>query len=972
MACPKEETLVEFAEALLDEAAARAVEEHVDGCSWCRQALAALAKGAPGIAGGSRSPTTPSPGSPPGDDAPAPPLNALAGAALAPGDVVSGRYRVERLLAMGGMGAVHVALHLETEQRVALKILLPSAGASERALEGFRLEARVFSRIPGNHIVRVLDAGLDPDRQLGFIVMELLEGETLAGMVRRQGPIAPATLVPLVLQAASALDAAHTAVDSEGKPAPIVHRDLKPDNIFVVASDGGPSAKVLDFGIAKVISGASDASQEVRGTPQFMAAEQIEGRAAQPETDVAALGLTVFFCLTGRSYWKAASRRDAPMAALIREVMEGTRVPASERARELGASGVELGDAFDTWFARTTAREASGRFRSAGLAATELARVFGIGHASHGPLAPTTRAPKGEVIAVTHAAPKGRTSALPPMSRPSSSRVQRTSLVALAVALATGVLVLVRGGLGRSGAGPGLATSGSGPAVGHSAEAMAAFAEARGELRDGEMDRCVRSLRRAVAADPSLASAQLWLAALVTLRYSLAKDLALARDALEAASLHRDALDPRERVMFDGLQRMLSVEPPDSNALIDALRPAVAKDPRDLVARLLLARALQSGGHFEEATTELRGILAIDPEFATPYGTLASLYDSEFDAEEKRRVLDACLAHVPRAMVCLVNLAWGTGMSCDEIEAHAHRITAVLPSNPSGYSLLAQTLVKENRPEPEVLAVFEQHLARLPEDERRRSEWRVRATAAFEYGHFDEADALAARAIEELPADLAMTPHAYWFRLLAAEEAGDTGRAATTAEAMRSRAGIWIGDWETAKGELLVHALRSGSVDRATFEKERATFRAKIPAVWTVAPAPPEVTAFKRWIDADARTVFTDDDARAADEEFVARGIAFRPRWDEEEVQAAAVFVQAHDFARAREVLAPNLCALHTGRPGFAVRRSLLLGKTLEATGDRSGACAAYGEVLTRWGAAPRSVTADQARSSVKRLGCGH
>src|SRR5262249_1017496 len=158
---------------------------------------------------------------------------------------------------------------------------------------------------------------------------------------------APAALVPLILQAASALDAAHAATDGRGRPAPIVHRDLKPDNVFVVAGDAGPHAKLLDFGIAKIASGASTASHEAHGTPQYMAVEQIEGCAVQPQTDVAALGLTVFFCLTGRSYWKMATSKQATMAALLREILAGATTPASDRARELGVVGAQLTPEFD-------------------------------------------------------------------------------------------------------------------------------------------------------------------------------------------------------------------------------------------------------------------------------------------------------------------------------------------------------------------------------------------------------------------------------------------------------------------------------------------------------------------------------------------------------------------------------------------------------------------------------------------------
>src|SRR5258708_11475227 len=108
---------------------------------------------------------------------------------LARGDVVADRYRIERELARGGMGTVYVAEHVETEQRVALKIL---AGAID--LERFRLEARVFARLASDHIVPVLDAGIDDARALGYIAMELLEGDTLAQLLKRKGALDQGTV----------------------------------------------------------------------------------------------------------------------------------------------------------------------------------------------------------------------------------------------------------------------------------------------------------------------------------------------------------------------------------------------------------------------------------------------------------------------------------------------------------------------------------------------------------------------------------------------------------------------------------------------------------------------------------------------------------------------------------------------------------------------------------------------------------
>jgi serine/threonine-protein kinase len=137
-------------------------------------------------------------------------------APLVKGDVVAKRFRIERRLAAGGMGVVYVAEHVETEQKIALKVLMPDVAGSQDALDRFRLEARVFAKLASDHIVRVVDAGIDDERRIGFIAMELLEGETLHAMVHRLRAIDPETLVAILVQVASALDRAHAYVDKDG------------------------------------------------------------------------------------------------------------------------------------------------------------------------------------------------------------------------------------------------------------------------------------------------------------------------------------------------------------------------------------------------------------------------------------------------------------------------------------------------------------------------------------------------------------------------------------------------------------------------------------------------------------------------------------------------------------------------------------------------------------------------------------
>ena len=291
---------------------------------------------------------------------------------LRPQQIFAGRYRVIRHLADGGMGAVYEAEHTATEAHVALKLLWPHIVQLASARQRFELEARVAARINDDHIVKVFDAGFDPDSQAPFLVMELLNGRTLAALVELEGRLTAAATIALMRQVAEGLDAAHGYRDADGELRPIVHRDLKPENLFVThRSDGVPWVKILDFGIAKVLGDATAVSREVRGTPLYMAYEQAAGEPVSPQTDVWAFGLITYFLLTGRRYWPAANRRDASLPALFAEILSLPLQAPSERLRQDGIQ-LELPRAFDAWLLRCLDRDPARRYASAGQALAAL------------------------------------------------------------------------------------------------------------------------------------------------------------------------------------------------------------------------------------------------------------------------------------------------------------------------------------------------------------------------------------------------------------------------------------------------------------------------------------------------------------------------------------------------------------------------------------------------------------------------
>jgi serine/threonine protein kinase len=214
-------------------------------------------------------------------------------APVQPGDVLAGKFRVERVLGMGGMGVVVSAWHLQLEERVALKFMLPDALSNQEAVARFAREARAAVKIKSEHVARVSDVGT-LDNGAPYMVMEFLEGDDLHQLLQRMGPLPIEQAVDYLLQACEAIAEAHSIG--------IVHRDLKPANLFVIRRrDGSSSVKVLDFGISKAGPSQFDMTRTsaVMGSPMYMSPEQLESsKNADHRTDIWALGITLYELLS--------------------------------------------------------------------------------------------------------------------------------------------------------------------------------------------------------------------------------------------------------------------------------------------------------------------------------------------------------------------------------------------------------------------------------------------------------------------------------------------------------------------------------------------------------------------------------------------------------------------------------------------------------------------------------------------------
>ena len=217
------------------------------------------------------------------------------------GDVLAGKYRVERVLGVGGMGVVVAARHLQLDELVAVKFLRDKVIDEPEIVVRFLREARAVAKLKSEHVVRVRDVG-NLDNGAPYIVMELLEGETLKDRIKRDGKMPTAQAVDCVLQACDAIAEAH----AHG----IVHRDIKPTNIFLsYRPDGRMLVKVFDFGISKQTQpqgGDFDgelgmtATTSMLGSPLYMSPEQmISSRDVDARTDIWSLGVTLYLLAAG-------------------------------------------------------------------------------------------------------------------------------------------------------------------------------------------------------------------------------------------------------------------------------------------------------------------------------------------------------------------------------------------------------------------------------------------------------------------------------------------------------------------------------------------------------------------------------------------------------------------------------------------------------------------------------------------------
>ena len=278
------------------------------------------------------------------------------------GETLAGKYKIERLIKTGGMGSVYRGRHVLMDKTVAIKVLRPSLAGDDAVVARFSREAKAASKISHPHAVSVTDFG-EAENGVVFMVMEYLDGRTLKQAIASEGPLTLDRAVEIVRQVAGALDVAH----SQG----VIHRDLKSENIMLVHHNGDEWAKVLDFGIAKILQPIGSAADVditqanlVVGTPQYMSPEQCsQSGALDARSDVYSLGIIIHEMLTGQLPFTGESAT----VVMMKQVQDP---PPS-----VLASQAQLPAAVDQVIKRALAKQPIDRFQSAGELSSALAEA---------------------------------------------------------------------------------------------------------------------------------------------------------------------------------------------------------------------------------------------------------------------------------------------------------------------------------------------------------------------------------------------------------------------------------------------------------------------------------------------------------------------------------------------------------------------------------------------------------------------
>ena len=837
-----------------------------------------------------------------------------------------GRFEITGVLGRGGMGVVYAAFDRALRRRVALKLLRKDVDRREERWRRLVREARSAAAVSHHRIAAVFEIG-----EIGgeiFIAMERVEGRSLrAVLVEAGGALPQAKAVRIGLEIAQGLAAAHGAG--------VIHRDIKPENVMI---DPGGQVKILDFGLAKLRDpGAPSASDvttregSVLGSPSYMAPEQARGLATDARTDVFALGVVLFELLVGERPFRGVTTVDV-LAAVVRDPTP-----------PLSARGAPVSSSLASVVQRCLAKDPGERYADASALVLALDAV-------------ATR--EGALSSPRKLGRRALPAAL-------------TTLVA-ALLVVGGLLPRPRSALPALMSAPAPTAS---PTTIHdlplptskSAEAIVAYQAGLQSIRDADSGGAESHLRRAITLDPTLAAAHLRLGLVVAYPGQANPDAAAA---YREATRLRGALTPRDRALLAALEPWLGADPVDTAATLERLVELTERYPLDAELFDVLANLRQVESPSRRLAAARRAV-AIDPEFAEAWQHVgASL--AETDPEGAIQAFTRCTTIAPTATDCWaeradIEIARGR---CAEAEGLLRRATADPRAHPSYFRRRAQVLHALRKPSAAVVDVLRQGWARRDPGSAREDELYDRILLAASEGELETARARAVEAlalIDPLP-ELAVHGR---FALLLVEielEAGRTQEAAAVASEFLRRREAWqIGVPNEDPTVYFARVVaRTGAISASELSARRDAWLRTAAAATVIQKA-------GAWGLAHALGIERADDAlealAATPAEMTSRSGS--PLIQLDALRGGALWLAGRGD-EAEPLLRRAILRCDEMRNLFSRRRAeLILGRVLEARGDKLPACEAYRDLVSRWGdAKPRSVTAEEARKRIRSLGC--
>ncbi|WP_394838675.1 protein kinase [Pendulispora rubella] len=908
------------------------------------------------------------------------------------GKVVQQKYVITRLVGVGGMAAVYAAKH-RNGNRVAIKYLLDHFAGDNDVLNLFRREAYVANHVDHPGAVPVLDDDVD-DEGAAFLIMPLLEGETLRARWERAGRrLSVGEVAVITADVLDVLAAAH----AKG----IVHRDIKPDNLFVTTTG---SVRVLDFGIARRndIDGGGTVTGRIIGTPGFMAPEQAlaDRNALGPHSDCWSVGATMFALLAGEfvhQYDSAPAQLAAAAtkkARSLRELLPNLPDPivqfvdkslafdpadrwrsaAEMRAAMSDAFAESLGQPVDALATRIR-KELSAELVSHALETQREAlepsgRPDAKDAAASNPTAKATAAapdaqpPRGDGGPTVMAA-----GVVPKPTRP--GRGTRSMTAAGIAALALGVGVFLAAAANRS------ATKQDAPptptaekaedeVTSSDPRAIAEFKAGLQSMRDASKWTAGKHFARAIELDPTLAPAHLYSIWIPPVPNDF------ARAHYRAASEHRSSLGARDRALLEAYGPAMAVPPDlqDSERRLAEVRRAFPSDWRVLRA-LAYTQILRS--NFTDAIAVLDDLIGQDPSLAMAWADKGHALSLQDDIPGTRDAFAECLQISRYGEKCL-DMMWELEANeghCSEGEGYARTLMSVSSPIPLFALELADMIQARGGAVESVRQALEHARKLAPEAQRDALQFQYETHLDVLNGSFAAAERDLDRWDKAIADDRYEEDHGRLakMRFYLAMELGDRDKAARLAREYLAKRDAWLA---SPYFDFEVWALRvqylAGGLSREAYRKRREAWLARDEAAHPQYCALPSL----RWTLSYALAVADREDAQEALGALPRYGITdHRTRAVDSDDGLGFVYLLTDDIQRALPYLrrgAASCTALDYPFEHTWVNSHL--GTALERVGDVPGACAAYDRVLARWGREARSVTAKLARQRRAALAC--